>query len=252
MPYIALCCLLLLCAVCSCASQRKLEQSPQPPTTISDRANEDALKLLIARYQARVKDLPKDGTKKNYERNSERVLGSLLVLLLDSTPEYRQLCLKQLLEVPLDKIESGPESAVVRAFVMLLAAQNNHERLADLLAHVCPETFYIHLEVEYYLAEHTADAGLILCDAYERATNERNKLAIARTIVRAFAPVAEREGIWLWTAGLASRRDFVESCKTWYLQHRSQLVLNQDYAENIMHGPDREDYVKNPLWRIRQ
>lgn len=119
--------------------------------------------------------------------------------------------------------------------VVILGEENAREELVWLLAARCPTRMFLDLPVEYFLAgsEKLTDGVLVLCDAFEKSSNVRNRSRIAIALRRGFTAVGVRE---------KDDAAFVAAVRTWYLRNRDDVELNRaEYCSRLIHSPLKKD-----------
>jgi len=242
--YLITCCLCSACAVsCSAPPSRNCGKGDQPPATGS-------LAALQTQWERSVATLGQSSKDTMIPR-----MDRLIELLRQSTPAQREQYFRDLLK-SLQQGEVGTRGFVdtlLGPFIVYLTDCQDREHLVELLATECPRAVYLTPDIEFFLADSKMPDGvLILFDCYDRCKTDANRANVARAIIRAFAPLADRAGIWVDEPdmNLLARRDFIDSCKAWYLQHRHDLALNSSYSEHSMHLPTRDLYLNEPLWKV--
>jgi hypothetical protein len=126
---------------------------------------------------------------------------------------------------------------LLQVFVIRSVQQRNKTRLVYLLSGHCPR-FISTDGIELYLSlSGMPDPLLILFDAYAKAEKETSRGEIIQALASVFRNLRREH---------ADDREFVDTCKQWYLSNQSKLKVNPYYQPNSDFSESRDFFVDSP------
>ncbi|MFT3920977.1 MAG: hypothetical protein QM778_00435 [Myxococcales bacterium] len=185
-------------------------------------ASMNYLSELEREYKARVAplaNLPPQEGKDRYE--AEMLQAQKLFIERVGDDEVAQ---KRLIAAILMVPDNGFAHIALCQLIELLARQEMRDKLVEVLSKRCPSKFGLHMGVEDYLIilrnKELKEGTLILCDAFEKATDEDARHSLADAIRRGFK-----------FAGITSTDDtqVVDQCRRWFSTNYRAYEPNTRY-----------------------
>ncbi len=202
----------------TCLAQSPAKMAPK-------RARQASVTLLDAihrEYLAQCKTIPNESDgKSRYERESQILIS---VLRETCTRHGHDTVGTAIARTQKGKNKPSYLRRLESAAITLFAMDGKRQPLTQLLSSNCPEWLDNATTTEFALVavgEDTLPDGiLVLCDAFDEATNEKPQKQIVKLLRRAFlSHVAPTE----------CDSKFVKECRWWYVDHKRRLVVNDEY-----------------------
>ncbi len=117
------------------------------------------------------------------------------------------------------------ETVLIRQLILKLIENNDHEKLARLLASHAIEKAYKNLYIEYYItflaSKSSNDYILVLFDACAMSEDDNIKQILFNSAKRAFVNIEDKN---------ITQEQYMNNCREWYVKNKDSLFLNSDYS----------------------